>query len=190
MSYFKHPNYYKIDNKPVFYIHHPFVIPEDSLNLFKQVLNRQCILNGFSGSLLVLNNMEKTYENNYNYNFHPNYKKNNTTNYSEYFKNFVNDQDNITDCLFFNFNNSARLCYPNKLNLVTKFVNTTIYNQDEYIKKIFNKYKNKNRSELDKILLINAWNEWGENMIIEPGQLNSYKYLNLIKSNLLTFIPN
>lgn len=190
MSYFKHPNYYKIDNKPVFYIHHPFVIPEDSLNLFKQVLNRQCILNGFSGSLLVLNNMEKTYENNYNYNFHPNYKKNNTTNYSEYLKNFVNDQDNITDCLFFNFNNSARLCYPNKLNLVTKFVNTTIYNQDEYIKKIFNKYKNKNRSELDKILLINAWNEWGENMVIEPGQLNSYKYLNLIKSNLLTFIPN
>jgi hypothetical protein len=102
----------------------------------------------------------------------------------------VNGEDNITDCLFFNFNNSARLSYPNKLNLVTKFVNTTIYNQDEYIKKIFNKYKNKNRSELDKILLINAWNEWGENMVIEPGQLNNYKYLNLIKSNLLTFIAN
>ena len=72
--------------------------------------------------------------------------------------------------------------------MVTKFKNVTSLNQDNYIKKVFNKYKKKNRDELNKILLINAWNEWGENMVIEPGNLNSYKYLNLIKSNLLTFL--
>jgi hypothetical protein len=188
MNYFKHPNYYKINNKPVLYIHHPFCMSESNLELFKDVLDRQCLLNGFDGSLLVLNNIEKTYENHNNYNFHPNYKKNNTTDYDTYVKNFVNNVDNITDCIFFDFNNSARLSYPNKLNLVTKFKNVTSLNQDNYIKKVFNKYKKKNRDELNKILLVNAWNEWGENMVIEPGNLNSYKYLNLIKSNLLTFL--
>jgi hypothetical protein len=49
-------------------------------------------------------------------------------------------------------------------------------------------YKNIS-TETDKILLINSWNEWGENMAIEPGEINKTKYLSLIKSNLLSFIP-
>ena len=195
MNYFKHPNYYKIDNKPVFYIHHPFCISESNLDLFKKVLDEECFLNGFDGSLLVLNNMEKNYKNHNNYNFHPNYKKFNTIDYQKYTNQLINMNNSFTDCLFFDFNNSARLSYPNKLNLITKFKNNSIYNQDKYIKKIFSKYKNKNKNkdgtdkdELNKILLINAWNEWGENMVVEPGNLNNYKYLKLIKCNLLSFL--
>ena len=68
-----------------------------------------------------------------------------------------------------------------------KFKNTTIYNQDRLVNMILSKYK-KESNEIDKILLINSWNEWGENMAIEPGEINKTKYLSLLKSNLLSFL--
>jgi len=45
------------------------------------------------------------------------------------------------------------------------------------------------QNKINKILLINSWNNWGENTSIEPGQINKKKYLSLLKSNLLSFIP-
>jgi hypothetical protein len=38
-------------------------------------------------------------------------------------------------------------------------------------------YKNSENSELNKILLINSFNEWGEDMAFEPSE--KYKYYNL-----------
>ena len=38
--------------------------------------------------------------------------------------------------------------------------------------------------------MINSWNEWGEDMTVEPGLLNKSFYLNLIKSALLPFLCN
>jgi hypothetical protein len=195
MRYFKHSNYYKINNKPILYIHHPFLIPENKLELFERILNDACKKNGFDGSILVLNNLSSNYKNFHNYNFHPNYKKSNTLNYNEYIDKYVKahndheDKEDETDTIFFNFNNSARLCHPNKLQLASVYTNNSIYQQDKYIQKIFKKYENKDiKDEHDKILLINSWNEWGENMAIEPGEYNGYKYLLLLKSNLLSFL--
>ena len=98
--------------------------------------------------------------------------------------------DGNTNTIFFDFNNSARLCIPNKLKLSSIYENNSIYIQDKFIKKVLEQYKNPNVSELNKILLINAWNEWGENMAVEPGKINGYKYLQLLKSNLISFIAN
>jgi len=200
IPYFKHPNYYKINNKPVFYIHHSYLITDVKLKLFKFILEYECIENGFSGSLLVLNNMILELNNNdfFLYNFHPNYKKSNTVDYIEYTNNFLSKTDKNTDCVFFNFNNSGRLCNPNNLDKRTIYKNTSIYNQNLFTEKIIAKYRGKQKNndkqenndeqELNKILLLNAWNEWGENMVIEPGNLFGYKYLSLIKSNLLSFV--
>ena len=47
--------------------------------------------------------------------------------------------------------------------------------------KVLEKYKKENHTELDNILLINAFNEWGEKMTFEPS--TEYEYYNL---NLLT----
>ena len=55
----------------------------------------------------------------------------------------------------------------------------SIYNQLKYINKINEFYKNKLPDE-NNILLINAWNEWGEKMTIETSQKNKNKYLDLI----------
>jgi hypothetical protein len=41
-----------------------------------------------------------------------------------------------------------------------------------------------------KILLINSWNEWGENMAIEPSNELKYGYLEIIYNNLKEFISN
>lgn len=188
MEYFKHPNYYKIDNKPVFYIHHPFVIDTEQLHLFKYLLEQKCIQSGFNGSLLVLNNLAESYEDFNEYNFHPNYKKNKSLNYEEYIKTHVNSSS--TSTIFFDFNNTARLYIPNRLKFKSVYTNNSIYLQDKYIKKVLEQYKSGQPSELNKILLINSWNEWGENMAIEPGEMNGYKYLLLLKSNLLLLYEN
>ena len=185
MEYFKHPNYYKIDNKPVFYIHHPFFIDTEQLHIFNNLLQSKCLENGFDGALLVLNNLAESYEDFNEYNFHPNYKKNKSLNYEEYIKTHVNSG---TSTIFFDFNNTARLYIPNRLKFRSVYTNNSIYLQDTYIKKVLEQYKSGQKSELKKILLINSWNEWGENMAIEPGEMNGYKYLLLLKSNFLGLV--
>jgi hypothetical protein len=189
MKYFKHENYYKIDNKPIFYIHHPFFMKKEELLMFKLILEDKCIENGFNGVILVLNNFTQSYNDFNNYNFHPNYKRTTTIDYSEYIDKYLTIDNNV-NTIFFDFNNSARLSKPNKLHLATIYENNSIYNQDKYFKKILHQYNNSKISELNKILLINSWNEWGENMAIEPGEKNGYKYLRLLKSNLISFIAD
>ena len=61
------------------------------------------------------------------------------------------------------------------------FINTTPNNFEKFLEIQF-----KNHNE--NIFMVNAWNEWGENMAIEPGKMNGTKYLQLLKSNLLSFI--
>lgn len=189
IKYFKHDNYYKVDNKPVFYIHHPFFMTKEELLLFKTLLENACIENGFNGSILVINNFLESYKDFNNYSFHPNYKKTDTRNYNEYIDNHLKNECNVNTA-FFDFNNSARFCKPNKLEFVSFYKNNSIYVQDKYLKKVLQQYKNSNTEEFNKTLLINSWNEWGENMAIEPGEVNGYKYLLLLKSNLMSFIAD
>jgi hypothetical protein len=193
MQYFKHPNYYKIENKPVFSIHHPWCIPEDYLPIFNYMLTTECIKNGFDGVVLTMNNMLYEKSSNVTYNFSPSYKGYESTNYKEYTNTIIQQQlqNNSINTIFFNFNNSVRFAIPHRTDCITKFTNTTMYNQDYLVNIILNKYKTKTmKTEHDQILLINSWNEWGENMAIEPGEINKTKYLSLIKSNLLSFLSN
>ena len=90
--------------------------------------------------------------------------------------------------LFFDFNNSARLFIPDKSKLRTYTINNSIENQKKHIENIFSRYtKNKNRSDINKILLINAWNEWGERMNIEPSNEKNDLYLTMIMENLIKY---
>lgn len=195
IKYFKNINYYKIDNKPVFYVHHPWKIPVDNLYLFQKMLNAECIFAGFAGVNLVVNNMYDQYDNIYTnlnkYNHNPDYKKSPpTTNYIEHVKENRDKNDtslNYPASMFFDFNNTARLYIPNKLDKVTIIYNNTYQAQAENLKILMARYKLK-RPEINKIMLINSWNEWGENMAIEPSREKGYTYLNMIKYALLRFM--
>jgi hypothetical protein len=195
IKYFRNVNYYKIDNKPVFYIHHPWLMTLENIRLFNLLLNQECIDAGFNGVNLVVNNMRDQYENKYismnKYNHNPDYKKAPaTTNYAEHVKenqDKTNASFNYPASMYFDFNNTARLYIPNNLNKVTIIYNNTYQIQCENLKVLLARYKLK-REEINKIMLFNSWNEWGENMAIEPSTEKGYAYLNMIKMALLRFM--
>jgi len=57
------------------------------------------------------------------------------------------------------------------------------------MKKIINKYIKEKKSDVENILLINSWNEWGEKMSLEPSQEYGFYYLNLL-NNILQPLDN
>ena len=195
IRYFSCVQYYKIDNKPVFYVHHPWCIPVETLYLFNNMLNQECIAAGFNGINFVVNNMRDQYENKYRginkYNHNPDYKKSPaTTNYIEHVKENRNINDESLSypaSMFFDFNNTARLYIPDKLKNTTIIYNNTYPAQVENLRILLSRYKTK-REEINKIMLLNSWNEWGENMAIEPSTEKGYTYLNMIKFALLRFM--
>lgn len=192
MPYFHHDNYLKIDNKPVFFLHHPWFLTVSELNIFKQMLNHHCLNANFDGIYFIVNNMNDTYSGHLNYNFHFNYKKNQNVfinennkrciDYEKYIKNIDFDSANI-QTLVFDFDNSARLCNPNRLHLSTTCINNSETNIRELIKNTINSYKNK-AGEINKILLVNSWNEWGERMAAEPSNERGNYYLKLLNKFL------
>jgi len=192
LIYFKHPNYLKIDNKPVFFIHHPWFIPKTELDLFTMLIEKKCIENNFDGCNLLINSMNGMYDNYKYYDFHFNYKNgqnckiiNNQRilNYQDYVDAVISNQNSNIKTLAFNFDNRARLYKPSRLSHSTITINNTEEEQLKFINNIYNSYAN-SYSEIDNILLINSWNEWGEQMAIEPSNEKGTYYLDLLKSVL------
>jgi mannosyltransferase OCH1-like enzyme len=200
INYFTNECYLKIDNKPVFYIYHSWKMSIEVINKFYSILNNICIESGFNGIYFYLNTMFSSSETEYNdYNkfyLNVNYKNNKISNkyYSKDFGSFVIDyykyinsglniKNNQVNTLFFNFDNRPRFYKPDKLEYSTFCVNNCELNKYLFAKSIIEKYKD-TKSENQKILLINAWNEWGENMVFEPSNEFGYYNLNLLFSCL------
>jgi hypothetical protein len=192
INYFKHDNYLKIDNKPVFFIYHPFLMTDHQIDLLYEVLNNVCILNSFSGVNLVLNSFFKTYQKYKNFYINFNYKndtyyikKINNQRFLDY-DNYINCIDNNKQCIqtiVFDFDNRARLVKPDRTNLSSICINNTEFNKLSFTDTIIETY-NKSESGIDKIMLINAFNEWGEKMTFEPSKQYKYYNLNLLTSQL------
>ena len=194
MKYFLHPNYLKINNKPVFFIYHPWLI--SNIDLFHKVLDNYCKLNNFSGIHLVLNSFNQTYKNYKNFYINFNYKNNDCRHYCEKkkqivldYKKYINDSHHshakpgIIKTIVFDFDNRPRLYLPNKLANSTICINNTEFDKILFMNKIIDSYERNELVEeesIDNILLINAWNEWGEKMAFEPSEEYGYYYLNLL----------
>jgi SAM-dependent methyltransferase len=205
LKFFKHKNYLKIDNKPVFEIHSPI----DDI-IFKKMLgvwNTFSIANGFDGIHIIACNV--TYStivvDKYIYNSvalnQPMYKN------SEYFQDHCDADNNI---LFFNSKKyidttwentlltydsdlimQAYCSFDNCVRLLQNMATRSIFINDDFhmlMNKMLSLYKK--RPSETKIFLINAWNEWGENMSIEPSNEQGFKYLEIIKDSLIkNFCP-
>ena len=204
IKYFKNDGYLKINNKPVLFIHHPWMMREEELQNMYKIFNETCILHSFNGIEIVVNSIFQKNPNFKNYAHNLNYKWNSNKNYEckyydEIYSNLVvdyneyiqkdlghvkNDEINV---YFTDFDNSARLIEPNKINTSTYLVNNTDLNKQLFLYDIVCSYKNKN-NYIDKILLINGFNEWGEQMAFEPSKEFEYYNLNLLSNYVLNDI--
>ena len=193
INYFKHVNYLKIDNKPVFMVYHNYLIP--NIDDFYKILNEMCIENGFNGIHLVLNSFDNINLKYKNFYINFNYKKFDSrfwdeTNdqikldYRQYLNEPYHFQKNKIQTIVYDFNNKPRLCKPDNLKNSTICVNNTEMLKTCFTRKIIETYNNPNNNEIDKILLVNAFNEWGENMTFEPSDKNGYYNINLLNSIL------
>lgn len=193
INYFKHDNYLKIDNKPVFFIYHPFLMNDHEIDLFYNELNNVCIMNSFSGVYLVLNSFFKTYEKYKNFYINFNYKDQsyyikriNNQRFLDYdsYINYIDNTKKSIQTIVFDFDNRARLVQPDRTHLSSICINNTEFNKLCFTDKIIETYNDKLKSEIDKIMLINAFNEWGEKMTFEPSKQYKYYNLNLLTSKL------
>lgn len=193
IEYFKNKNYLKIDNKPVFFIYHTYLI--ENIDEFYNILNDKCIRSGFNGVNLILNSFDKNYPNYKNFYINFNYKKHDSRFYDNTHKQikldyniYINDtkhcQPNKIQTIAFDFDNRPRLFKPNQLKRSTICINNSEFCKTIYTKKLIETYNNSSYKEIDKILLINALNEWGENMIFEPSNKYNYYNINLLHSIL------
>ena len=206
--HFNNKNYLKIDNKPVFYILHYWLFDEYILSEMLAYFNTKLIENNFSGIHigLCLNfdiPLYKTINCDYYINT-PAWKNANKfgiiktenneciVDYKYYLCNFEEElinskneyiNNNIVLNMFPGFNNFVRN-YCKKTNISTyKYINDTNENFIKYLDKI--KELNKKYTNKNNMFLINAWNEWGENMVIEPSNENGFFYLEQINERLL-----
>jgi hypothetical protein len=79
--------------------------------------------------------------------------------------------------MFFDFNNHPRFHF-NKRKPCTNYINVTEQAQDQFMKKALKK----------DVVLLNAWNEWGESMTMEPGTQTGDTRLLMLKHNCLPFL--
>jgi len=114
--------------------------------------------------------------------FAPNYKDPQYKSDYRYLTSF-NDEHNI-NTMFFSFNNTVRMYSRTNPKLV-EITNSTFKNQQDALFSKIRHYFNQKRSELNSIFLINSWNEWGENMAVEPGRNNKDLYLRMINTALM-----
>ena len=181
-KYFLHKNYYKIDNRPVFLIHHPWFIGSNIKQLH-DMLDKACINLGFTGIYIIQNSILTIY--NPGFLHAPNYKDGRLR---QYIDQIIRPEVEEIKTLFFSFNNTARTYKPKKPHMTKIYASQTEHKS--ITEKIISSYLNSKTLEINKILLINSWNECGEDMTDEPGLLNKSFYLNLIKSALLPFLCN
>ena len=64
-------------------------------------------------------------------------------------------------------------------------INNSEFDKIQLMNKIFQKYEKEKTSDVENILLMNAWNEWGEKMTFEPSEEYGYYYLNLLLEYLI-----
>jgi len=185
LAYFKHANYLKINNKPVVFIHHPFCFTDTQLNNFRTIIDKTCIDNGFAGINLAVGNAARNFPGYTNYSTTAIKSLPYNNDYEKYIKTM--DFNGDLHIINFDFDNEARMYKPSRACL-HQYRNVTKKAQELILKKTLYHYnKKKSQSDLDDILVINAWNEWGERMAIEPSEQQGYYFLDMIKKYVTPF---
>jgi hypothetical protein len=182
--YFKHSNYYKLNNKPVFSFNHSFLMSKEMFDYFHNLLNKRCIMEGFNGIHIIINSRDNK-EGFPMFRHQPNSDKGSfkTHNYKTLMT--YNNVPNMVNTLAYGFNNHARLLY-------TPYTTTEMFGNDIesqiYVTNYMTQLYKKKSKNIYKLMRINAWNEWGEDMYIEPSIIKGNFYLNIMRNSYLKLI--
>lgn len=196
LPFFRDERYIKHDNRPVFAIYRPKLIfcLEEMMNLWNS-LARQ---NGFDGIYFIFANCSKrektladlilVHEPQYTFN-HSDIKKIDTDkvyglyDYREVIKKslgFVSENSNVSYGGFAGYDDT-----PRRDRRGTAIIHRTSEQFREYMKCLFAK----NEASGSPYVFINAWNEWGEGMHLEPDELYGEKDLEAIREAKRAYKP-
>jgi hypothetical protein len=196
LFYFNQPCYLKKNNKPLIMIYHTWKISINKLDILYDVFNTECLLNGYDGCEIYLNNMYnidgldtykfKTFKINFNYKLNNGYRYIHDNQAVIDFEKYIEQVtekciDNDVQTIALDFNNHARLCKPNKIHLSTVCIKNYHFLKVKFIQNLLLRYVDVNT---ENIILINSLNEWGEKMAFEPSNELGFYYINLIKKYL------
>jgi len=200
ITYFKHPNYKKINNKPIITLHQPWDMKVGDVDNFYEIGNRIAKENGFDGIEFVVNAMKDSYPKYKNYSHHPDYK--NASNvmpirerqvyidYDRYINQFlptVPCRSENLQMAFYSFDNTVRFFnHDNKQVYITKTMNNDSENFKKFLSDQIDTYKS--NGKVGKIFFVNSWNEWGERMAIEPSNESGFTLLEAFKDAILKYV--
>ncbi|WP_051524665.1 glycosyltransferase WbsX family protein [Pseudobutyrivibrio sp. MD2005] len=183
LPFFKDDRYIKVDNKPVFLIWRPEII-----NVLEQIVDywqKLAVDSGFEGMYFIATNATKACCDASYFNA-PNYLM-------RYIKPIQKD-DGIRNYLYDNFFNlnidlSKQCEGKNYLGVFPDYDDSPRRGPEgmfvsgcnpEKFKEFFKSSLKYSLEVQNEFLFVNAWNEWGESMYLEPDERYGYKYLQAI----------
>lgn len=215
MPFFLHRVYEKIDNKPVLLVHHAIRMTSRELDVFFRVFDDGCRHHGFDGVHLVLDACGGFHRDGYLHYRHnpdgillrrvweqtsgPDIDDHPSRSFSVDMKKYIQafsdacaaDDRPFVEVVFPSFNANARYFnWPH-----SKYTNVfCTHNDDPEVFRQFclaaldNYRRPPNRpSGTQQLFLVNAWNEWGEDMKLEPSKRHHFGYLQAFSSALQEF---
>ena len=104
------------------------------------------------------------------------------------YEQFINQDHNFNSkkiqTIVLDYNNKSSIKKHIKLKIPTVCDNNTEILKTLFIQKIVESYNKSLQTDLDKILLINSFNNWGESTSFEPSEKYGYYNINLLNKLL------
>lgn len=215
MPFFQHSAYYKQDNKPVLFIHYPWHFKNDEFARMTGVFDRICQESGFGGISIVKNrgidDTSPIHEKDLYYRHQPSgsllhkIRQPSVYNGGRDVHSWTVDMDTYYQEMrlkhteghktievgFPSFNANARYFTLPHYKHINNFC--TVNDGPEMFSRMCRSQMRQyapssgQRTGCQKIYLVNAWNEWGEEMKIEPSQQHFFGYLKSFHDELVRF---
>jgi lipopolysaccharide biosynthesis protein len=193
--YFGDARYVKVDGKPLMVIYRPSLFPDMTKTLKRW--RKWCNENNIGDIHISMVQFDYTDPNKYGFdaavefpphkvsggNVAPNMRFSadfigSAHDYSEMISKSLNKIDEGYTCykaVTMEWDNTAR-----RQNKASFFTNVTPGKFGRWMSGIDNIYNKKDVADKDRLLFVNAWNEWAEGTYLEPDKKNGYAYLNAV----------
>ncbi len=193
LPFFKDERYIKIDGKPIFIIYRPSLIPSycrnDMFNLWKEkaveagfpgiyFIGQNCVEGNFAILDAKIDQEPKSYFSKMSYEGERWEKKGNvrTLSYDKLWEDFLGRRYGSEEKIFLGGVVDYD-CTPRRGEKGNALIDVTREKFHIY----FEKLVKKSIWMGNEYVFLNAWNEWGEGMYLEPDSSNGYAYLEAVK---------